>query len=534
MALKFLVGATGEGTTADAIAAIEYAIENGAHVINASWGGTSMSLALRDAIAEAGRANLLFVAAAGNNRTSNDISPHYPASYDLPNVLSVASSDRRDIKSFFSNFGRSTVHLAAPGDQILSTVPGGGYDWKSGTSMAAPHVTGVAALLLSLKPSAEFLLVKRAILENVTRLVEWEDKAISGGRLNAAGAIFAFRDSLEYRLAGVPDFPFSIAPGETFSFNVIYQPEAMGDHTAAVLIESRDPQRPVLEISLTGSFDLTLAQALDAPQWLWQTGGDGLWLPQTSVTYDGGSAGQSGSISHSQSSWMGTTINGPGTLSFWWKVSSENSYDWLELWVNDQRKHRISGEVDWREQTVELGEGPNVVRWTYVKDFSLSIGADRGWVDLVRFAPGSESLAQWAARLNLPLEGRAAGDRHGPLQIPNLLAYALGLDPRTAIGGDLPRVISGGAFDQVIFVYQVSLSAAEVAVQIETSEDLAVWESAQPLEDALIEEYNGIQFRAAAFGLEGVDRLFLRLAVDLLEEEGLALNEGDAAEEGAR
>ncbi len=99
----------------------------------------------------------------------------------------------------------------------------------------------------------------------------------------------------------------------------------------------------------------TLAEALDTPQWTWTTGGDAAWAGQTSVSHDGVDAARSGAISHNQQSWMETTVNGPGTLRFWWKVSSETGYDYLEFYLNERTATgRISGEVDWQQQTFKL------------------------------------------------------------------------------------------------------------------------------------------------------------------------------------
>ncbi|NEO84033.1 MAG: S8 family serine peptidase [Spirulina sp. SIO3F2] len=140
MAIKFLSDG-GSGSTFNAIKAVEYATLMGANLTNNSWGGGGYSQALYDAIAAAGEAGQLFIAAAGNDYgQNNDISPHYPSNYDLDNVISVAATDHNDQLAYFSNYGPTTVDLGAPGQSILSTVPGGGYGYKSGTSMAAPHV----------------------------------------------------------------------------------------------------------------------------------------------------------------------------------------------------------------------------------------------------------------------------------------------------------------------------------------------------------------------------------------------------------
>ncbi|MEA5523368.1 S8 family peptidase, partial [Limnoraphis robusta] len=133
MALKFL-SSSGSGTTYNAIRAVEYATQMGADITNNSWGGGGYSSGLRDAIAAAGNAGSVFIAAAGNNSTNNDSSPHYPSNYNPSNVISVASTDHNDSLSWFSNYGRTSVDLAAPGSSIYSTSPGNGYRTLSGTS----------------------------------------------------------------------------------------------------------------------------------------------------------------------------------------------------------------------------------------------------------------------------------------------------------------------------------------------------------------------------------------------------------------
>ncbi len=148
MALKFL-SATGSGYISGAIAAVNYTIKMKAHISNNSWGGGGYSAILKKAITKYGAKGGLFVAAAGNSYRDNDTVPHYPSSYTCSNILAVAATDNRDTKASFSNWGKKSVDVAAPGVDILSTEPGNSYGYKSGTSMATPHVSGVAALVKS-------------------------------------------------------------------------------------------------------------------------------------------------------------------------------------------------------------------------------------------------------------------------------------------------------------------------------------------------------------------------------------------------
>lgn len=193
MPLKFL-GRGGFGSTKDAIEAINYAVDrkrNGVNVrvISASWGSTQYSKALEDAIRAAGEEGILFVAAAGNDSTDNDKRKHYPSNYELPNVVSVAALDRNDNLASFSNYGAKTVHIAAPGKDILSTWLRDDYREASGTSMATPQVSGVAALILSTDPKMSVDKVKDRLLKSVDKLDSLNGKVVTSGRLNAAKAL---------------------------------------------------------------------------------------------------------------------------------------------------------------------------------------------------------------------------------------------------------------------------------------------------------------------------------------------------------
>ena len=131
---------------------------------------------------------------------------------------------------------------------------------------------------------------------------------------------------------------------------------------------------------------MTLGEALNAPLLPWSTGGNAAWIPQTSVTHDGVGAAQSGAITSSQESWVETTVVGPGTLTFWWKVSSEQGFDYLEFYVNGLGLAFVAGEVSWQQESFTLASGVNTLRWRYVKDDITSVGQDRGWLDEVSFA----------------------------------------------------------------------------------------------------------------------------------------------------
>ena len=188
MALKFL-SASGTGTTADAVSAILYASAEGADVTNNSWGGEDYSQALHDAVAAADASGSLFVAAAGNSFTDTDTEPNYPSSLELPNVVSVGATDAFDRRAWFSNYGRRTVDLSAPGTSIYSTWPGGSYRYQDGTSMAAPHVSGAAALAKAAFPASTAVGLKALLLRTVDPKTALDAASSTGGRLNASSAV---------------------------------------------------------------------------------------------------------------------------------------------------------------------------------------------------------------------------------------------------------------------------------------------------------------------------------------------------------
>jgi subtilisin family serine protease len=188
MALKFL-NSEGNGTTADAIESLDWARENGAQVMNMSWGGGAHSQLLLEALGRAEAAGIVLVAAAGNESNNNDLAPTYPANYEIPSLISVAASDSGDRLAWFSNFGATSVDILAPGVSILSTVTNNNYANMNGTSMAAPHVSGAAALLLSKHPTLTPLEVKQKLLQSVDAAPLASGKVASGGRLNVFKAL---------------------------------------------------------------------------------------------------------------------------------------------------------------------------------------------------------------------------------------------------------------------------------------------------------------------------------------------------------
>lgn len=206
MPLK-MFGDDGTGLTSDAIDALAYAImmrERGVPIrlTNHSWGGGYFSVLLKDTIADSGAAGMLLVAAAGNYPQffwrNNDLTPLYPASYELENIIAVAASTATDELASFSHYGPRSVDLAAPGQGILSSMPGNGYDYLDGTSMATPHVAGACALIWEAYPEATWEQVRDFIMSTVATNSSLVGRIASDGRLDLAAALDRIEPTIEH------------------------------------------------------------------------------------------------------------------------------------------------------------------------------------------------------------------------------------------------------------------------------------------------------------------------------------------------
>ncbi|HJU43444.1 MAG TPA: S8 family serine peptidase [Vicinamibacterales bacterium] len=238
MALKVL-GADGTGTTAEAVKAINWAIKAKAalapdaniRILNASWGGAIFSQALSDEIAAANNADMLFVAAAGSNGSNNDAVPHYPASLTHPNVVSVGAVDNTGEMAPFSNYGATSVDLAAPGGSILSTLPENAYGELGGTSMSAAFVSGAAALMLSFCP-ADTATLKARLLASVQPVSSLAGKTVSGGRLNVGAAVLGPCAELHATInGGTITATVEEGPGNPKDWLGLYCPASNGDQS---------------------------------------------------------------------------------------------------------------------------------------------------------------------------------------------------------------------------------------------------------------------------------------------------------------
>ncbi len=187
MPIRFL-GPNG-GFTSDAVLSVNYAVANGATISNNSWGGGGFSTTLFNAIANARANDHLFVAAAGNSNVNTDASPHYPSSYNLDNIISVAATTNRDARASFSNYGATSVDIGAPGQDIASTYINNGYVWNSGTSMASPHVAGVAAAVRIQNPSWTYAQVRDRLYATARPVASLAGITVTGGVVNMFNAL---------------------------------------------------------------------------------------------------------------------------------------------------------------------------------------------------------------------------------------------------------------------------------------------------------------------------------------------------------
>ena len=184
------------------VRAINYAVDHGAKIINYSGGGPEFSEDEYLAIKKAEAAGVLFVAAAGNEHEDRDVPGHeyYPSAYHLSNIVSVAATDIHNNLLKSSNWGKKQVDVAAPGENIYSTLPGGRYGYMSGTSQATAFVSGLAALLLSKDPTLKPSEIKEIIMASVDRLPQLEQKIVTGGRVNAFAALLSLRNKGQFKV----------------------------------------------------------------------------------------------------------------------------------------------------------------------------------------------------------------------------------------------------------------------------------------------------------------------------------------------
>ncbi len=263
-AFRSLLGVLCTASDADLLAAIQYHTMMGVRISSNSWGGPAPSMPVALAIRAS---DSVFVAAAGNESNDNDVQPSFPANYPLSNIVSVAATDRNDLLADFSNYGVNSVDLGAPGVDILSTLPNNQYDAYSGTSMATPHVSAVAALLMSQDPD----LTNNEI---IWRILNGTDDiglpVITQGRLNAERSLQFGLSPQEVVVSVTPQGPTDVSPGSTLSVEVTVTNNSASTSSGVFRIYARLPNgkevsTPAIPINLNPGQSQSVVQSVPVP-----------------------------------------------------------------------------------------------------------------------------------------------------------------------------------------------------------------------------------------------------------------------------
>lgn len=412
MALRF-IGPAG-GANDDAIASIEFAVDHGARISNNSWGGPFYSQAVFDAIAAAGRRGHLFIAAAGNDGADVDQETFGPSEFNLPNMITVAATDRNDELADFSNFGEHVIHLAAPGVDILSTLAGGGYGELSGTSMASPHVAGVAALIMARNPHLDVRSIRSLVLRSVDKLGSLDGMVLTGGRLNAAKALGG-RGALVGFYA-FNDFGSNV---EDFSYAMDWE----NDWAHAGTLSGNATMIPFggfLQVPMADCVAPSQAKPLDPLGAGWTGSG---WRCDNQRAFSGTFSSTAGGLTdnnttpilgNNQTASLETRVIGPGVVAFAWSWGTEETIsgqhdnaDNFRFLVNNTLKHTRNGWtgdtwgdpdgsnpmpigtdvnlLGWETLSVAVPAGESKLKWEYRKDDYLAQYPDAVWLDNVSF-----------------------------------------------------------------------------------------------------------------------------------------------------
>ncbi|MGC9452749.1 MAG: S8 family serine peptidase [Oceanipulchritudo sp.] len=258
MAIKY-ISASGSGASSDAIIGLQYAIDNGAHISNNSYGSFSPSEGFQELIRFAGESGHLFVVAAGNFSYDNDVRDVYPANYAAENIVSVAAFDRSGQIPFFSDYGSGSVEIAAPGVAIYSAGDGqtDSYETMNGTSMATPHVVGVAALLKAQFPDATPAALRNRLLKSAVQSPATEGTTISGGLLNAHAALLT-TDNRPYNddfanAHPVADDTETIRTSNSFASSETGEPNPFGTPLKSIWFAYTTPADGTVVVSTHGS-----------------------------------------------------------------------------------------------------------------------------------------------------------------------------------------------------------------------------------------------------------------------------------------
>jgi subtilisin family serine protease len=418
MAVK-VMNENGEGVVSNITQGVIYAVNEGAHIINASFGSYNFQTPIYDVFHYAEEHNVLVAAAAGNDSSNNDEHPTYPSSYRWDNIVSVASLDQSGELSGFSNFGKNSVDIAAPGGDILSTfIPGNdSYDRLSGTSMAAPQIAGVLALLVQQFPGEPYiryidrLILGGSELDTVRgklgyAIVADLEKSLS--IINPPDSL-RFTDRLDNSIVRFPGQSMQVeveVEDETdvlFSWNKNGTPipnattnklDLSGLTTGSKGTYSVVASKQGLQISDSINLqmvapNLGLTSAADSNLSLGIVGNHP-WSQTAEASVVGSTSIFSAPINNNSSSSVFSYIEGLGQLTFHWKVTSEPDFDQLQLLVNGEVIRSISGDTGWQTVNIRFADlSLRILEWRYFKDGTVSKGLDRGYLDSIQWISGA-------------------------------------------------------------------------------------------------------------------------------------------------
>lgn len=426
-------GSQGGAYTSDIIQGLEYVhglvVNNGNPLriaaVNMSLGGGSSSgdcdtSAEKNVIDRLRAAGVITVVAAGNDSSRTQMSS--PGC--ISSAFSVAATSKSGVISSYSNISRTTDVFAPGGDFstngcITSSVMGGQYDAYCGTSMAAPHVAGAVALLRAAKPAATAAEIEMALTSSGAMVMDTRSSGTYGApMINIPNALAALANlqmvSLTAQVTGggtVSSQPTGLSCGTacTASFmqgqsvtltatpsqtSVLsnWGGDASQCGAAATCTITMNQSASIQANFAAASWIRPMATALDSNlAWTTPAGADSApWYGQNKTLRSGDATGYavSGDIGDGQASGLETVVTGPGTLSFYWSVSSEASFDYLEFWINGVKQSGpISGSAGWAQRSFSLQSGTQTLRWVYRKDTSVSTGSDAGFLDAVSFTP---------------------------------------------------------------------------------------------------------------------------------------------------
>jgi subtilisin family serine protease len=337
----------GSGATSNAIKAFEYAVRNGANVISNSWGNNTYEPALQAAVTAATQGGALVVVAAGNENWDTGVHGSYPDNY--AGSVSIGASDDDDRKASYSNRGTTTIDVAAPGDKVYSTLPGNKYGELSGTSMAAPVYSGIAALVKSAYPDLTMKQVEDRIFRSVQKngnAAAWNPLVASGGRVDAASALLPIAT------------PENIGPAHNGTL-----PKAGKPMTVAWQTDVRD-QKFDVEATLNAGAKSAVDETFEsgAPSRAFQTSGDAQWAVGAGNAKDGAKAFQVAGLGTDKQSRLELTETLPEEteLSFWYKGARNGE---LSFFVDRDLQFQPTTSENWQEFRTTLPAGEHNLRW---------------------------------------------------------------------------------------------------------------------------------------------------------------------------